>query len=127
MLPFLILLFCSSPETARMILIYATDESAARLQALEDFALLNDSGFAASAQTPYEWENPHGDQLFIESVYPVPSGDLSAIRRMLGDDDAPYTDKHLIAGLLEDSRRIQMIEPNAGTLSRIAQAEQYLQ
>jgi hypothetical protein len=46
---------------------------------------------------------------------------------MLGDDDAPYTDKHLIAGLLEDSRRIQMIEPNAGTLSRIAQAEQYLQ
>ncbi|HCJ7422772.1 TPA: hypothetical protein NVL94_003144, partial [Citrobacter freundii] len=62
-----------------------------------------------------------------ESVYPVPSGDLSAIRRMLGDDDAPYTDKHLIAGLLEDSRRIQMIEPNAGTLSRIAQAEQYLQ
>ena len=57
MLPFLILLFCSSPETARMILIYATDESAARLQALEDFARLNDSGFAASAQTPYEWEN----------------------------------------------------------------------
>ncbi|HGL5375497.1 TPA: hypothetical protein ACKFCW_004431 [Citrobacter farmeri] len=100
MLPFLILLFCSSPETARMILIYATDESAARLQALEDFARLNDSGFAASAQTPYEWENPHGDQLFIESVYPVPSGDLSAIRRMLGDDDAPYTDKHLIAGLM---------------------------
>ncbi|EOV83958.1 hypothetical protein A1UI_00156 [Escherichia coli KTE73] len=50
MLPFLILLFCSSPETARMILIYATDESAARLQALEDFARLNDSGFAASAQ-----------------------------------------------------------------------------
>jgi hypothetical protein len=44
MLPFLILLFCSSPETARMILIYATDESAARLQALEDFARLNDSG-----------------------------------------------------------------------------------
>ncbi len=32
-----------------------------------------------------------------------------------------------IAGLPEDSRRIQMIEPNAGTLSRIAQAEQYLQ
>ena len=27
----------------------------------------------------------------------------------------------------EDNRRIQMIEPNAGTFSRIAQAEQYLQ
>ncbi|MFU1625744.1 hypothetical protein ACM2VE_13370 [Escherichia coli] len=65
MLPFLILLFCSSPETARMILIYATDESAARLQALEDFARLNDSGFAASAQTPYEWENPHGARLLL--------------------------------------------------------------
>ena len=67
-----------------MILIYATDESAARLQALEDFARLNDSGFADLPQTHMSGRILHGDQLFIESVYPVPSGDLSAIRRMLG-------------------------------------------
>lgn len=110
-----------------MLLVYASDESAARLQVLQDFADLDESGFTPAPGRPDDWTNPLGEQLYIESVYQIPTGDVSAIGRLLGDDDAPYTDKHLIASLLEDARRRQTLEPNAGTLSRINEAELYLQ
>lgn len=127
MLPYLVLMFCSSPDTARMLLVYATNEAAACLQVLQDFAEFDDSGFAPSPGSPDDWINHLGEQLYIESVYQIPPGDVSAIRRLLGDNDAPHTDKHLVASLLEDARRRQTLEPNAGTLSRINEAVLYLQ
>lgn len=43
-------------------------------------------------------------------------------------EDISMTDvKELVAKLLEDARRLQEIEPNAGTEQRIKEAEAFLQ